>query len=50
MTFQISLISILTYSLFSCLFRNFKSFIGHNSKEEHPLTLTQTLISYYSSS
>ena len=57
MTFQISLISILSYSLFSCLFRNFKSFIGHNSKEEHslslslsPLTLTQTLISYYSSS
>ena len=35
MTFQISLISILSYSLFSCLFRNFKSFIGHNSKEEH---------------
>ena len=35
MNFQISLISISSYSLFSCLFGNFKSFIGHNSKEEH---------------
>ena len=43
MTFQISLISILSYSLFSCLFRNFKSFIGHNSKEEHSLSLSLSL-------